>query len=530
MKNLNFILIISLAIALGACAVQKSPLGGPKDENPPMIDSLKSTINYQTFFEQEEIVLKFDEFVQLKNVFEQVVYSPPLKVKPELTQRGKKIELKFSEEDTLRANTTYTINFGDAIQDFNESNILSNYRFVFSTGAIIDSLEIFGNVMDDQTRKPAEEVLVLLYDNLEDSIVYKEQPYYFAKTDKSGNFEIQNLRSDTFKVIVLNDGNLNLKYDEGEAIGFLDSFIYIIDSLPGKLQLNIFEPVLDLVLVDSESYPFKIALEFNRPPNNLTIRSTSDSLWWEEEILLDSMLLWHDNTVVSDSLIIMADGIVLDTLLYNMKKPKTSIDNITFKKKNTTRSKLLKTGETFTLEFPYPIVNIDSSKIEFEDSLNITGFELKVDTSNARKLQLNYDYRYGDTLNLQLLPSALSFINGAINDTISELILPDNPEKLGTLNISIDSLNQDEQYVFQLLDGDKVVKEEIISNKLLANYTYRNMDPKQYIVKLILDENRNGKWDPGNYMLKTQSELWKVFNIEKLRENWELEANVNWKQ
>lgn len=531
MNHFKFILLVFTIVAVYSCAVQKSPLGGPKDEDPPKIDSLKSTPNFQTNFTEKEVRIYFDEFVQLKNVFEQVVYSPPLGTKPELIQRGKKIRLKFAEDDTLKTNTTYTINFGDAIQDFNESNILENFRFVFSTGDIIDSLEISGSVLDDDTQIPAEEVLVLLYDNLEDSIVYKEQPYYFAKTDEVGQFSIQNLRSDTFKVIVLKDGNLNLKYDEGESVGFLDSNIIITDSLPGRLALNIFTPEEALNLVDYEIYPNKISFEFNRPPYDLEIKNSSDSVWWRSESLLDSMLLWHDHTVSSDSFFLFANEEVVDTFLFKRKgSPVVSDGGLPSKKDNLSRRDGLKTGEQLKFEFVFPIVGIDSSQFSLKDSVERTNFDISIDSLNSRFLEVAYDYKYGDTLNLTILPGGLNFINGDKNDTISQAIIPENPEKYGLIILTIDSLSLSEQYVFQLLDGEKIVKEEIIKNKSSEIFRYINMEPKEYVVKLIQDLNRNGKWDPGSYELKSKSEIWQIFSIEALRENWELEANVKWKE
>lgn len=530
MKIINTILIASICFALYSCAVQKAPLGGKKDIEPPKIDSLKSTLNFQTNFSEEKIILKFDEFVQLKNAFEQVVYSPPLKIKPEIVQRGKKITLNFSQEDTLRANTTYTINFGDAIQDLNESNILNNFRFVFSTGDVIDSLEISGNVIDDDLKKPAEEVLVLLYDILEDSIIYKEQPYYFAKTDKNGQFRIQNLRSDTFKVIVLKDGNLNLKYDDGEPMGFLDTFVVIKDSIPA-LDLHIFNPIPKLQLVDSEIKPYRIKFEFNRSPFDVTIKNSSDSVWWKKQESLDSIILWHDNTTVaSDSFFLFADDILLDTVVYKIKGEKSEKLPLQPYRKNISRRNLLPASQMAEFEFRIPISTIDTSLFSFQDSLQIVNYSVKVDSAIISKLVVQYEYNYGDTLSLTLLPGALTFINSAINDTIQQTIIPDNPEKLGTIKLQIDSLDSELQYVMLLLDGENVIKKEIIENAETKSFIYKNMDPKTFSVKLILDINRNGKWDPGNYGLKTQSEEWKSFKLEALRENWELEAKLKWKE
>lgn len=512
-------------IFLCSCAVQKSPLGGKRDETPPLLDTIKSTPNYITNFKLDQVVLKFDEFIQLKNAFEQVVYSPPMKTKPELLQRGKKLTIKFSKTDTLRANTTYTINFGDAIVDLNEGNPLSNFRFVFSTGDVIDSLAISGQVVDDITQEPAEDVLVLLYDNLDDSIVYKEQPYYFAKTNESGAFEIQNLRSDTFKVVVLRDGNLNLKYEVGEGIGFLDTFIHITDSFNTPLKLNIFEPEVPLELMDNEFLPFKIKFEFSQQADKIEVRNARDSIFWIQEINKDSLILWHDNSVPNDSFFVLGD-----TIVYKRRVSSTEFEPLEPRRKNLKRNGTLPIGQPIELEFAYAITQIDESKFELSDSLVRNIDTLKLDSLNPRKLLINYDFKFGDTMGLFVLPGALSFVNGVSNDTITELVIPESPDKYGTLFLSLDSLETTSQYLMQLMDGDKEVLSRIIDSQPSAQFSFALLPPKKYSVRLTLDENRNGRWDQGSYVLKTQSEKWQSFPLEELRENWELEANVEWKQ
>ena len=520
---------VFLVSGVFSCAVQQSPLGGPKDEDSPVLDSLKSTQNYQTQFDDDEITLYFDEFVQLKNVFEQVVYSPPLGKKPEIKQRGKKITLKFSAEDTLKTNTTYTINFGDAIQDFNESNILANFRYVFSTGDIIDSLNIFGNVIADEKKEPAEEILVLLYDNLTDSIVYKEQPYYFSKTDKSGNFKIENLRSDTFKVFILKDDNLNLKYDDGETMGFLDSFIIVTDSLPGKLDLHAFDPIKKLRLRDEENEAFKFKFVFSRSPFDAIIKNTSDSIWWNQEIRKDSLILWHDNTVKTDTFYVYADSTILDTIPFVRKPPKSGeLIPLKFRSKNISRRNLLPPGLPLIYEYSIPISSVDTSKIMLKDSLQIFDYGIEIDSSNHKNLIIKYDYSFGDSLTLRIDPGGLNFLNGNVNDTLKQLIVPESTEKYGILHIQIDSLDSDLQYVFQLFDGELLIREQLIQATNSELITFMNMPPKEYNAKIIEDSNLNGKWDPGNYSLKMQSERWQKFSFEELRENWELKANLNW--
>jgi len=505
--------------------VQKAPLGGQKDETPPILDSLKSTPNYVTNFDLEKVILRFDEFIQLKNAFEQVVYSPPMKTKPEIVQRGKKLTLKFPSTDTLRENTTYTINFGDAIVDLNEGNPVSNFRYVFSTGDIIDSLEISGRVVDDMTQEPAEEVLVMLYDRLEDSIVYKEQPYYFAKTNESGGFQIQNLRSDTFKVVILKDGNLNLKYDSGEPIGFLDTFIVVDDSFSTPLTLNIFEPLLPVELVDDEAKPFRIKFEFTGNPDTIDIYSARDSVYWQREVNRDSIILWHDNSIPNDTFFVFDD-----TIGYKRRVSKAEIKPLKYKSSNLSRSGILPVNQGIELEFPYAISNIDKSKFELSDSLVREIQTLTTDSLNPRKLLISYDFKYGDTMGLYIDPGGIQMINGSLNDTITELVIPESQEKYGTIFLTIDSLDSEEQYYMQVMDGDRVVFEETIDGQSSATYTYTLLPPKQYNVRLTLDWNKNDRWDPGSYESKTQSEPWQLFPLEQLRENWELEAKVEWKQ
>ena len=148
-----------------------------------------------------------------------------------LDTKEKKTVVIDLEEEKLRDNTTYTINFGEAIQDLTEGNAPKDFRFIFATGPYIDSLSVQGTVRDAFTNELKEDVFVILYDNLEDSVVNKERPYYFAKTDKTGKFRIPNVKQDTFKIFALIDNNFNYLFDaENEQIGFLNQ--NIITNVP----------------------------------------------------------------------------------------------------------------------------------------------------------------------------------------------------------------------------------------------------------------------------------------------------------
>ncbi len=217
------VIFIAAGLFLFACANVVSPAGGPRDETPPVV--LRSTPpNFSPNFVGGEIRIYFDEFVELKEINQKLLISPPLEKQPEVKLRGRSVIIELEEE--LRRNTTYNFFFGDAIVDITEGNAIPNFQFVVSTGPFVDSLSIAGRVTEAFSLKPAEGVYVMLYDEVYDSIPYLERPVYLAKTDKEGRYSISNMREGEYKIFALQDVNSNFKYDlPNERIAFLDSLI-----------------------------------------------------------------------------------------------------------------------------------------------------------------------------------------------------------------------------------------------------------------------------------------------------------------
>jgi len=225
--------------------------GGPKDEEPPkVVKSLPE--NYITNFTGNKIEITFDEFISLNNVNQSLVISPPLSGKPDIRLKGKTILINL--EGDYRENVTYTLNFGNSIEDVNERNVIENFEFVFSTGDNLDSLSIKGTILNAFDLKPSEDPLfIMVYDLLDDSIPMKEIPVYIGRSDKKGNFRINNIKADTFRVFALKDLNYNFIYDlPNEVIAFYDSLVYLFpDSLmkevtgelPDSLKVSL--PTLD---------------------------------------------------------------------------------------------------------------------------------------------------------------------------------------------------------------------------------------------------------------------------------------------
>jgi len=220
------LLIVFFLLLTFSCAREAMPLGGPKDTIPPKI--IKSyPYAYQTNFNDNKIVIKFNEFFGLKNIQNEFFVSPPLPSMPKFTIKGKKLIVKLKQQ--LNDSTTYTFEFGNSIVDYTEGNVLKNFKLVFSTYNQIDSLLIKGQVIDAENGKPLENIYIMLYDkNSPDSIVYYDIPLYITLSDKNGQFQIEGLKKDCYKLVALNDLNRNFIYDGIEnQIGFLDSLICV---------------------------------------------------------------------------------------------------------------------------------------------------------------------------------------------------------------------------------------------------------------------------------------------------------------
>jgi hypothetical protein len=183
---------------MASCAKRGNITGGLKDTLAPVLKSSYPK-NFSKNFKGNEIKLTFDEFIKLKDLNKQLIVSPPLKNEPLIlpTSVGKFITIKIN--DTLLANTTYSFNFGQSITDNNEGNPLNQFKYVFSTGDVIDSLSISGSVKDAYEKEVVPFVSVMLYDindKFKDSVVYKETPRYITNTlDSLKIFKLENLKA-----------------------------------------------------------------------------------------------------------------------------------------------------------------------------------------------------------------------------------------------------------------------------------------------------------------------------------------------
>src|SRR5215212_6799365 len=191
-----FVTIICISSGIG-CANIIPPEGGPKDTLPPVLVSATphdSTRN----FNSHRIVLQFDEYIDLQDVQNNLLFTPTFETNPIIEAKLRTITVRL--KDSLDKNTTYTFDFGNAIQDINESNVLRNFVYRFSTGPYIDSLTLRGHVVLAETGKVDTTLTVILHNTLDDSAVVKNRPRYVARVNSNGNFTFHNLPADTFAI------------------------------------------------------------------------------------------------------------------------------------------------------------------------------------------------------------------------------------------------------------------------------------------------------------------------------------------
>lgn len=213
---------IGVLLAGAACANIGNPSGGARDEDPPFFISAnpgQGALNV----DKTKMTLTFNELVNVKDAFTKVVVSPPSRQVPRVQSFGRRITVTF---DSLQPNTTYTIDFADAIEDNNEANKLTGFAYTFSTGPQIDTLRISGMVLDSRNLEPRQGILVGVHENLNDTGFTKTPLLRVAKTDDKGQFTIRGLKEGSYRVFALDDKDGDYKYaNPEEDMAFYDVFV-----------------------------------------------------------------------------------------------------------------------------------------------------------------------------------------------------------------------------------------------------------------------------------------------------------------
>lgn len=519
-----------------SCATPTTPTGGPRDENPPVIDTALSTPNFQTKFLKQNISLTFNEWVMLEDVFNQVIISPPLQHKPEIYIKKKSVIIAWDEREILRENVTYTFNFGESVKDLTEKNPAEKLRFVFSTGEFIDSLTLSGKVIDATDGKPLEKIRVMLYASQTDSVVKTQKPLYLSITDKEGRFKMENVRSDTFSLFALEDINFNYKFDlANERIGFPDSLLYLNQNLSDSLVLQVFQekPLLRLNATDLKSYGVVKAL-FNQTPEKILVFTDTLAPFLYKEYVKDTLKLWYNPALVKNPWQLRLQNGVnsFDTINFN---PPASIQNVgNLRLENTPESGIsrftLKPGEPIPIFLSRPVFYANASKIiPVKDSLppSDTLF-FEQDTVNPRLISLHGRWQEGNTYKLTLPPGTIEDIYGKTTDSLKFTISIGKTEDYGNLAVKFSLIDSATDYLIQIIDdSQRIFYENQVHGKSPENLSLKLLSPGKYTLKVIKDENNNGIWDTGNLLNHRQPEKIALIPVEEIKANWDVETTVD---
>lgn len=585
-------LAVTAAFVLTSCAKMGKPDGGWYDEMPPRVIATLPT-DGATGVDERTINIYFDEYITIDNATENVVVSPPQMEAPEIKNAGRRIIVKLN--DTLRANTTYTVDFSDAIADNNEGNPMGNYTYTFATGEHIDTLEVGGYVLQASSLEPVKGILVGLTDNMSDT-AFTTQPFLrVARTDAAGRFTVKGVAPGAYRIYALQDADGNYVFSQrSETIAFTHDTVtptwkpdvrqdtLWIDSLhirdivrtpythflPDEIVMRAFvedDTTRYFIKQDrTENDRFTLFFSYlDTVPRLRGLNFDADrSLIIEASERCDTVTYWiADTTLVEqDTLEVEITYMATDTLGFLEQH----IDTLTLTPRRTLerrqkdrerareewqkdQERKRKRGEPYdtvmpperikpaigkgsmldpdrnvAVSFPRPIARIDTSAIHLYAKVDTTWKETPFDIVTGEHYRLLGDtlarpkthpdrrtfvvmaaWQPGTEYSLEVDSAAFTDIHGRVNLKEKKGLKVKTPEEYGTLQVNIAGLDGQLKIV-QLLDGrDAVVKQRAVEG---STTTFHYVAPGTYYLRLIVDSNRNGRWDTGRYAGDTQPE------------------------
>lgn len=471
MRNLKrslVILAILVPVFLIRCANIVPPNGGPKDTIPPVLVSAippDSSLN----FHSKTIILNFDEYLQLESLNTELIYNPTSIRPPVVISKFRTLTIQL--KDTLKPNTTYSMDFGNAVRDLNEGNILKNFKYIFSTGKYLDSLKVSGHVTYAETGQPDSNVVVMLFRNKEDSVVSKERPVYYTRSDGRGDFRMGNLPHGEFKLFALKDEKGSLTYsDSSDFIAYADKPINLAQDIKG-IQLYLFA-----VAKKAASKPAGQTEEgtVRTPPKVVRKRAVRR--------LRISPEIYGGSQDITSPL-----GLAVDHQAASFDSTKLHLFEDT----------------TFT-------------PVQISASIDSTGTQILIN----RKWDEEMSYRL--VIDSELIKDSAGIYNKS--DTID--FHTRSESDYGSIILHFSNLDSTMHYVVEIISGETIR----YSGKVTGNNWRKDLvTPGEYEVRVLLDTNDNGKWDNGRYYNgKRQPEhVIAVPGKLNVRANWENRTDIS---
>jgi len=528
LKNKLPFLFILLALTVIGCAKRGYITGGLKDTIAPV---LKASFpkNLSVNFKGKEINLTFDEYVKLKNLNKQLIVSPPMKYNPEVSPLNASKIINIKIKDTLLENTTYSFNFGQSIEDNNEGNPYSQFKYIFSTGSYIDSLKVGGTIKDALNKKEDSFVSVMLYevnDKFTDSVVYKSVPRYITNTlDSLKTFKIENVKAGKYLLVAMKDANSNNKFNPKEdKIGFRKQLVTLPnDSL---FELKLFKEVLAFKTVKPfQTTGNKLILGYEGDPKNMKVVLKKGN-----EVIptivtqfpaKDSIQVWY-KPIKADSLsLVVSNGKYHKS--YTFKKTEQKKDSLSFSPKTSLGLSKL---DQFSISSSRPLVKFDQSKIRVtdKDSVNVK-FTTSYDI-NTQELKFDIPKEPLQTYKFHLLPGALTDYIDQKNDTLSYKVTTRNTTDYGNLRVNLTNVKQFPVIVQLTNEKGDVIASEFLDKVNFVDFMF--LEPSKYTLRVIYDANGNKEWDSGNFLERRQPEEVIYFPKEiDVRSNWDVDQTFD---
>ncbi|MCC7401102.1 MAG: Ig-like domain-containing protein [Chitinophagaceae bacterium] len=438
-------LFLLLAILIGqqftmvtGCANIIPPAGGPKDTIPPVL--IKSTPpDSSKNFHGNHITMVFDEFIDVQSPRENLIVSPVYKNFPDVTYKLNTLSVKL--RDSLEPNTTYTLNFGKAVRDINEGNILKDFTYIFSTGNSFDSLELKGKVILAEDGKIDSTLTVALYRNGADTAVMKERPRYIARLDGKGNFIFKNLPAGNFYLYAFKDAGGSLRFtDTTQLFAFLG------------------RPIV----TDQKNEPFTLYAFSTKKPAPATTAASGLSMRKPVGGKPDQRLRFQPN---------------IENNKMDLLSP-------------------------LILSFEVPLRSYDSTKISFSTDSAFTpvnNFSLDIDSTD-KKLEAIYAWKQNTLYHLILDKDFAEDTTGKkLLKTDTLTFTTKKNEDYGKLSIRFKNLDLSKNPVLLFVQSDAVKGSYPLSS---TEFSKDLFVPGEYELRILDDTNKNGKWDPGEFFGK----------------------------
>ncbi|WP_128545373.1 Ig-like domain-containing domain [Larkinella soli] len=495
------LLFALILVFLNSCSQYAAPIGGKKDTLAPVL--VKSMpVNKQKNFDGRTLDLTFNEYIRVENPNQKILITPEPEAPFKYRARPNSLRLIFDKP--FKENTTYTFNFSDAVKDVTENNPTTDLKLVFSTGSTIDSLRVGGKVTDIQTGQPVLNTLVGLYIPTDTLTPTKIKPYYFTRTDSSGNFLIENVKDGRYKIYAFDDKNLNLTLNPAtEKVAFLKQDVLLAANID-TLKLTLFpyyntppRSVRTEQRVTTYTYIFDRGIEsftvkFSNPQDSIPayFRTPTELTFFNGKASTDTIRV---QLTVTDSLKNTSE--LSQRFRFRTPTRRENPDPVTFTARPA-NSEDVDRNLRVELKFNKPIRGITADSIQI------------ISDSTTRQIVTAQDYKWDENQTRFILTKATNtrsrveirlgkgaFIS-VLNDSTAAGILSYNlrdPERYGTLSGRINTSAR--QLIIELLDDEFKVIDRQLNN---PSYRFTMIKPGKYRIRVIIDENGNGRWDSGN--------------------------------